>query len=81
MKKRQKKKHCHGLTRNFTEISIRKGRSRDTEIRPRISRSICHGRTRNYTEKTEAETRKRRIKNILDTEFHGRKIYFSEPDA
>ena len=47
----------------------------------RTSRSICHGLTRNFTEKTEAETRKRRRKNILDTEFHGRKIYFSEPDA
>jgi hypothetical protein len=32
-------------------------------------------------EKTEAEKRKRRRKNILDTEFHGRKIYLSEPDA
>jgi hypothetical protein len=46
---------CHGLTRNYTEIS----RSRDMEKRKDRSRSICHGRTRNFTEKTEAETRKK----------------------
>jgi hypothetical protein len=84
-RKRQKQRHGNKtknkqkhLPRTNTELHG-KDRSRDTEIRPRISRSICHGFTRIYTEgrHSEAEVSHGRLNKRGQVSFSALTIFYS----